>query len=156
MSWRKNIEPLLRPLFQVWWRFERGTTLGVRVIARREDGCIALVKHTYVSGWHLPGGGVDSGESAPLAAIRELEEEVGLRAESDPVLLSVHSNHAIFKGDHVLMFEVTRFSQVETDNAAEIEEIGWFDPARPPEEATPATRRRLSEYLAGQGFALEW
>lgn len=56
MSWRWQLEPLLRPLFQAWWRMKRGTTLGVRVLAQREDGAIMLVKHTYMAGWHLPGG----------------------------------------------------------------------------------------------------
>lgn len=131
-------------------------TLGVRVIARRSDGHVALVKHTYIKGWHLPGGGVDAGETAPVAAIRELREEVGLLAQSPARLLAVFSNHKVFKGDHVLLFEVTSWSEGQTDNHGEIEEVGWFDPAALPEAATPATRRRLQEYLAGAEHPENW
>ncbi len=39
-------------------------TLGVRAIVFDEkNNSIFLVKHTYVPGWQLPGGGVDSGET---------------------------------------------------------------------------------------------
>ena len=146
----------MRPAFQAWWRLIRGTTLGVRVIARRQDGHVVLVKHTYIAGWHLPGGGVDSGETAPEAAARELAEECGLKPTGLPHLLAVFANHRIFRGDHVLLFEVTAWEPCPTCNEGEIEAIGWFDPSDPPEDASPATRRRLAEYRDSKGFALHW
>ena len=39
---------------------------------------ILLVKHSYIPGWHLPGGGVDHGEDIHTAAIREVYEETGI------------------------------------------------------------------------------
>jgi 8-oxo-dGTP pyrophosphatase MutT (NUDIX family) len=47
-------------------------------------GCFLLTKRAptlraHTGQWALPGGRMDAGESAPVAALRELEEELGLR-----------------------------------------------------------------------------
>ena len=44
-------------------RLSRGMTLGVRGLLIKDDR-VVLVKHSYVPGWYLPGGGVEPGESA--------------------------------------------------------------------------------------------
>ncbi|MGB5812504.1 MAG: CoA pyrophosphatase, partial [Polyangiales bacterium] len=51
------------------------------VITRRSD---ALRKHS--GQWALPGGRLDPEETEIVAALRELDEEIGLRYESDRVL----------------------------------------------------------------------
>src|ERR1700744_583683 len=58
-SLRQRLEPALRKLFHLYWRFARGMTLGVRAIVVDGEGKVFLVKHSYVAGWHLPGGGVE-------------------------------------------------------------------------------------------------
>src|SRR4051812_50022035 len=60
---RKRLEPMLRRGLHVYWRFARGMTLGVRAVVLDGDNRVFLVKHSYVSGWHLPGGGVEAGET---------------------------------------------------------------------------------------------
>ena len=60
---RKRLEPLLRRIFHLYWRLVRGMTLGVRAVVLDDDNRVFLVKHIYVAGWHLPGGGVEAGES---------------------------------------------------------------------------------------------
>ena len=60
---RKGFEPLLRRIFHLYWRFARGMTLGVRAVVLNGENRVFLVKHSYVTGWHLPGGGVEVGET---------------------------------------------------------------------------------------------
>ncbi|EMY35467.1 MutT/NUDIX family phosphohydrolase [Arthrobacter crystallopoietes BAB-32] len=52
------------------------------------DGAILLARWTDsgVPRWTLPGGGLELGEDAPSAAVREIAEETGYTAELDGLL----------------------------------------------------------------------
>lgn len=51
---RRPFEPALRRVLHVYWRFSRGLTLGVRGVIFDAQGRVFLIKHSYVTGWHLP------------------------------------------------------------------------------------------------------
>ncbi|HEX3674715.1 MAG TPA: NUDIX domain-containing protein, partial [Rhizomicrobium sp.] len=51
---------------------------GATAIVEDAEKRVLLVRHSYMAGWHFPGGGVDAGEPPAAAVIRELQEEVGL------------------------------------------------------------------------------
>ena len=154
MSWKRRFEPLVRPLLQTWWRMTRGMTLGVRGIVLRDDGHVVLVKHTYVPGWHLPGGGVERGEPAELSLRRELQEECGVDLTGPVRLQGIYSNELRFRGDHVLVYVVERWQACVCDHDGEIEAVDWFDPDRLPDDVTPATRRRLDEFRSGDSASV--
>lgn len=156
MNWRTRIEPFTRPLFFAFSRLSRGMTLGVRGIAVDADGRVLLVRHTYLHGWWLPGGGVERGQACEQALVREMREEAGVIVEGRPVLVSVHSNERFFRGDHVLVYRIDRFSLTERTSHGEIAEIGWFDLANLPEDTHRATRARLAEALGGETARLDW
>ncbi len=155
-NWRTSIEPFTRPLFFAYSRLTRGMTLGVRGVATDERGRVLLVKHTYLPGWWLPGGGVDRGETTQDAVLRELREEAGLIALRPARLISIHSNERFFPGDHVLVFGVEAFTLTERTSHGEIAETGWFDPDDLPEDAHRSTRARLAEIFAGAPIDPAW
>ena len=156
MNWRVRIEPFTRPLFFAWSRLQRGMTLGVRSVAVDAQGRVMLVKHTYLAGWGLPGGGVDRGEATGDAAARELFEETGLRVTAPGRLVSVHSNERIFKGDHVLVYRFDAFEAGALTHHGEIAETGWFDPRSLPEDAHRSTRDRMAEMFGGAPVDPRW
>lgn len=154
--WRTRIEPFTRPLFFAHARASRGMTLGVRGVAVDGEGRVLLVKHTYLHGWWLPGGGVERGQTAEAALTREMREEAGLIVEGRPLLVSVHSNERHFRGDHVLVYRIDRFSMTDRTSHGEIADIGWFAPDALPEDAHRATRARLAEIFAGAAGETSW
>ena len=56
----------LTRLAHLYFTLARGMTMGVRAACFDEAGRVFLVRHSYVPGWHLPGGGVGSA-GAPAA-----------------------------------------------------------------------------------------
>lgn len=129
----------------------RGMTMGVRVIAINEQKQVLLVRHGYTPGWHLPGGGVDRGETMQEAASRELEEETGYRVDGAMVLRGMSYNQRQWRGDHVGVFVAGAIArQREITPGFEIAEMGFFGLDALPEGTTRGTRARLAEWQEGR------
>ena len=132
-------------------------TLGVRVIALDEAGRVFLVRHTYVPGFHLPGGGVERGETAVASLLREIEEEGGLVTEETPRLIGFYHNPRHSRRDHVALYLVRGARQVKPRAPDwEIAGIGFFPLDALPAEATASTRARIAEYLQQASPASIW
>lgn len=142
--------------FQAWWRLARPLTLGVRGVVIDNEGRVLLVRHTYVPGWHFPGGGVEKGETAAHALGRELVEEAGIVLTEPARLVSIHANHSAFPNDHVLLYRADRWTRGPASGHGEIAETGFFDPGALPEGVTGGTRRRLAELFAGAAPSDTW
>lgn len=131
-------------------------TLGVRGIACDDAGRVLLIRHTYVEGWFLPGGGVERGEVAHAALAREMAEEAGVELTAPAILLGVFSNAPRFPGDHVLVYRVSEWRACPTASAGEIAERGFFALDALPEGTSRGTRARLDECFRGAPQATHW
>jgi 8-oxo-dGTP pyrophosphatase MutT (NUDIX family) len=154
---RRRFEPALRRVFHLYWRFARGMTLGVRGVVLDSDGRVFLVKHSYVSGWHLPGGGVEVGESFREALTRELMEEGRIELAGEPLLHGVFFNSHVSPRDHVAVYVVRNFRQDRAPEPnREIVDCGFFATGELPEDTTLGTRHRIAEVLDGVPAIATW
>jgi ADP-ribose pyrophosphatase YjhB (NUDIX family) len=133
-------------------------TLGVRAIVHdATTNAVFLVRHTYVRGWHLPGGGVEANETTEEALRRELVEEGNIELAGRPRLRSLHFNSAASRRDHVALYLVTAFRQTSPRIAdREIAEAGFFPLDALPEGLASSTRRRLAETFDDAPVSEEW
>jgi ADP-ribose pyrophosphatase YjhB (NUDIX family) len=148
---------LAQRLFLLMARVTRGMTLGVRAIVIDGEGRVFLVRHSYVKGWHLPGGGVDAGETLADAMRRELREEGNITALGSAELLGICLNRKASGRDHVAVYLVRSFRQDgERKPDREIVEAGFFPLDALPPETTAATRRRIQEAVEGRPPPQDW
>ena len=154
---RKRLEPQLRRAFHLYWRIARGMTLGVRGVVLDGDDKVFLVRHSYVAGWHLPGGGVEVGETFLEALRRELMEEGRIELTGEPVLHGLFFNGHVSRRDHVAVYVVRQFRQDRLPKPNhEIVECGFYDAGALPAETTRGTRLRIAEVLDGAAPIATW
>lgn len=147
-----------RRLFHFLFLLRRPMTFGARALVHDEAAnAVFLIRHTYVPGWQLPGGGVEVGETVLEALTRELEEEGNIELLAPPVLKSIHFNRLASRRDHVAFFLVTGYRQASLKQPdMEIAEAGFFPLDALPAETTPATRRRIAEIFEGVPASPDW
>ena len=150
-------ESVFRPLLHYYWRVSRGMTLGVRGLVVDSAGRILLVQHSYARGWHLPGGGVERGETMLQALARELAEEGNVRLGSAPRLHGIFFNRHVSKRDHVAVYVVQDFEQDGPFKAnREIIAASFFALDALPNDTTAGTRARIAEVMGGAPVSEHW
>jgi 8-oxo-dGTP pyrophosphatase MutT (NUDIX family) len=119
------------------------------------DGKVMLVRHSYVPGWLLPGGGVGRGEPAEQAILREMKEEIGLTSSATPNLFGLYSRKAGWATNVIALY---RLDDVEFTFAPnfEIREIQFADPTTPPKGTPASVRRRLLEFAGVEPRSPYW
>ena len=121
------------------------------------EGRVFLVKHSYVAGWHLPGGGVEKGETLLAALARELREEGNIELDGAPVLHAIYFNRRISSRDHVALYVVRSFQQTAPPKPNhEIVAHGFFAIQDLPAETSRATRERIAEVMTGRSASETW
>lgn len=147
---------MIRRFLHLYWRMQRGMTLGVRGVVLR-DNEVMLVRHGYTPGWHLPGGGVEPGDSFEAALLKELSEEANIRVTGKPILHGLFQNKNASLRDHVAVYVVREFEYGgPLAPTFEIQEAKFFSLGALPGDTTQSTRRRIAEILEGTPPLLQW
>jgi FlaA1/EpsC-like NDP-sugar epimerase/ADP-ribose pyrophosphatase YjhB (NUDIX family) len=133
-----------------YFQTTRGLTTGVRCHITDNENKILLVKHTYVPGWHFPGGGIEKRETAIHALKREVFEETGLVIDPTKTkLIGIFHNSSVSKKDHIILYDYkVNFTQSLHHNK-EIREAKFFPLHALPKDIEKGTLSRLDEITNG-------
>jgi len=143
----KILQLIAYKLAKIYWKIFRPQTFGVKLLLVNE-GNVLLVEQSYTGGYHLPGGGVKSGEMFEQALKREIFEELGLYI-NDLQLFGAYQNTKQGKIDTVITFLST--APVDLNKAKlsnEINRADFFSLDNLPTNISPGGRKRIQEYLS--------
>jgi ADP-ribose pyrophosphatase YjhB (NUDIX family) len=147
---------LAQRAYLAYSRLSRGMTLGVRAMLLK-DGNVLLVKHSYVPGWYLPGGGVEAGETFAEALAREVEEETAAVLTAPAELFGLYRHPAPPRRDHIALYVCREWKAGEGQPRwPEIVGAELFPVASLPEDAAPSTRARIGEVVFGNPVVRDW
>jgi len=93
------------------------------------DGAVAVVHRPRYDDWSLPKGKLDPGESWEAAAVREVEEETGVRARIVAELESAHYRDRKGRPKTVRWYRMDVLDAGAFEPDAEVDELRWLAPA---------------------------
>lgn len=132
-------------LLKIYWKIFRTKTLGVKLLLVN-NGKVLLLRHSYIKGFFLPGGGVEDGEVFAEAAKREALEELGLEIENLN-FFGVYQNKKEGKIDTIVVFisnDPIDIAKVELGE--EINHVDFYHLDNLPADISPGSKRRIEEY----------
>jgi ADP-ribose pyrophosphatase YjhB (NUDIX family) len=130
---------------------------SANVVVVNDADEILLIRRTDNDNWALPGGAMDLGESLPDAAVRETEEETGIRAEvtgmvgiyTDPRHLILYTSNGEVRQEFSVVFTARPIGGEPTPSD-ESREVHWVAPDKIGSlQMDRSMRMRLEHYLAG-------
>ncbi|MEU3286776.1 NUDIX hydrolase [Streptomyces longwoodensis] len=128
---------------------------SVTAVARNGAGEVLLIHKTDNDLWALPGGGIDLGESAPDAAVRETKEETGFDVEVTG-LVGIYTNPghvmAYDDGEVRQQFSICFHARIvggQLRTSSESKEVAFVAPDKLDElNIHPSMRLRIEHGLA--------
>lgn len=118
--------------------------LGANAMIFDTAGNVVLARHSYMSGWSFPGGGVGRGEPPVDAMLRELREEIGVVRSEPPTFFGLYTRRTGWATNVIVLYRLMN-AEVEFRPNFEVREIVFADPANPPAGTSSGTARRLAE-----------
>lgn len=124
-------------------------------LLRNADGQLLMVRRArdpQKGMWDLPGGFIDSGETAEAALQRELQEELGVTADRMSYFGSWVNTYVYEEVPYVtldLIFVADLSQEPRVTDEHEISEMQWFEPQQIAIEkvAFPSLRAALRSYI---------
>ena len=127
--------------------------IGVRVMLLRENS-VLLVYHSYLSGWHFPGGGMKRGETLLDAARREAYEETGAVVSGDLKLLGIYTGSGRGRNDHTAVFLCDEFDLQPPTDRWEIVGCAFFSLDNLPPGTQRGYRNVVAQVRQGGGLVV--
>lgn len=131
---------------------------SVNVVVTAGSAAILLIQRTDNGNWALPGGAIDLGESIEQAAVREVEEETGIRCRPTGVVglysnpghvIEYTSNGEVRQEFSIVLTATAVGGQARTSD--ESSDVRWVTPAELPGYSMHASmEKRVEHYLAPQ------
>ncbi|MEK7071339.1 MAG: NUDIX domain-containing protein [Patescibacteria group bacterium] len=133
------------PIYKCYCFIFRPKSLGVKIVVEN-NGKILMVRLSYAhKGWTFPGGGLEKKESFEMTALRELEEEVGIKTQH-LITMGEYSSERNFKKNTVKCFYLHTDSTFTKIDNFEISESGWYSPDKLPENCSFAVPQIMEIY----------
>ena len=114
------------------------------VIFNRSKGSVLLIKRRDIPVWVLPGGGIEPGESPEAAALREAEEETGLKLTLARHIASYQPINRLTKPTNLYECEVIAGTP---KTGSETREIGFFSLDNLPKRLVPFYKTWIDDAL---------
>lgn len=123
-------------LRRAYWAAGKQYGRGARAICLTTAGGMVMIRHSYMPGWYIPGGGVRPDETQEDGTARELREEIGLQHfGSIEHLYDVEPGDERSGGRQSIF--LVRDVHFEPALSMEVEAIGLFAPESLPPDTHP-------------------
>ena len=119
-------------------------TIGSFAVIFDKSGRVLLSHRRDLDIWNLPGGGLESGELPPQAAIRETLEETGLKIKIKR-LVGVYGKP--YRNELVFVF-TAKVVGGKIQRSSESDETRFFNLKRIPENTIPKHVERIQDVVA--------